>query len=150
MFLHIYKRILIVFLLAMPVLVSAQSMGSRADIVNKTWRIMAIKCPDQYRNADEEDQYIKYYQSLRLTPAQSYGGNNYGTYVRIHHDSRDNPRETGTYQFNAAQDGSTILTLTPRKGNPIEYRIEFAHPNYLTLINMSQAEKCKISYAIAP
>ncbi len=150
MFIHMYKRFLVVLLLAMPVMMKAQSMGTRADMVNKTWRIVAIKCPDEYRNTSEEDQFVKYYQSLKLTPSPGYGGNNYGTYVRIHRDVRDNPRESGTYQFNAAQDGATLLTLKPRKGNATEYRIEFLHPNYLTLVNTSQSEKCKISYAVAP
>jgi len=59
MFIHMYKRFLVVLLLAMPVMMKAQSMGTRADMVNKTWRIVAIKCPDEYRNTSEEDQFVK-------------------------------------------------------------------------------------------
>ncbi len=144
---NMYKHLLIILLLAMPVVMHAQG---RADIVNRTWRIVAMKCPDQYGNVNEEDQFVKYYSSLRLTPSGSYAGNNYGTYVRVNRDARDNPRETGNYQFNVAQDGTTLLTLRPRKGKPVEYRIEFSHPNYLTLVNTAQNEKCKVSYAVAP
>jgi hypothetical protein len=147
---HICTSFLVVLLLALPVIMKAQPMGTRADMVNKTWRIMAIKCPEQYTTANEDDQFIKYYQSLKLTPSPGYGGNNYGTYVRIHRDARDNPREAGTYQFNAAQDGATLLTLKPRKGQQVEYRIAFSNPNYLTLVNTNQNEKCKVSYAVAP
>ena len=145
-----YKKLLLVFLMALPAALYAQSNGTRADIVNKKWRIVAMKCPEQHSDANDEDQFVHYYSSLKLTPANNYTSNDYGSYVKVHKDVRDNPKETGTYKFTTAQDGATLLALKPKKGMACEYRVELVHGTYLTLINMAQDEKCKVSYAIAP
>jgi hypothetical protein len=140
----------LVFILVLPAGI-AQTIGNRADLVNKTWRIMAMKCPDALSNAGDPDQYVHYYGTLTLTPAAGNAQSvNYGTYVRVNRDASDNPVEKGTYSLVTDEMNGTKLVLKPKKGNEMTYRVETVLPNHLTLINLGEDVKCKFTYAIVP
>lgn len=139
--------IVMVFLLSAP-LAFAQTMGNRADLVNKTWRIVGMKCPASM-NTDDSDQFVHYYGSLTLTP-DNYNSINYGTFVQINRDMSDNPIQKGTYSLVTDEMNGTRLVLKPKRGNEVTYRVELVYANHLTLINLGDDAKCKVSYAIAP
>jgi len=142
------KRILFVCLLALPCSLFAQSIN-RADLLDKTWYFVALKCPDK-ASSGPESQYIHFYSSLRLT---AHNGNNinYGTYEKTYKDMRDNPNESGTYSITTDEVGNVILTLKKAKSNKVaKYNVPMVETNHLTLIRIDEGDKCNISYAVAP
>ncbi|MBS1690095.1 MAG: hypothetical protein JSS96_15300 [Bacteroidetes bacterium] len=151
LYLNIRRTLLIaVFMLAAAPALFAQTIGNRADIVNKKWRIIAMKCPDAMNTDANQDQFVHYYGTLTLTPS-NYQNINYGTFVKVHHDASDNPIERGNYSLVADDMNGTRLILKSRKGETTTtYRVELVYPNHLTLINLGDDEKCKVTYAIAP
>ena len=143
------RTILLVCLFAMPFSVNAQSSNiNRADLLDKKWYFIAMKCPDNLNNGTD-GEFIHYYSSLQLTA--SNGNNvNYGTYVRVYKDMRDNPRETGTYSITTDEVGNLLLTLKRAKTNVIvQYLVPMVETNHLTLIRTDESEKCKVIYAIS-
>jgi hypothetical protein len=128
--------------------VKAQEINKK-DLINKNWRILAMKCPEALANSSDPDQYVHYWGTLQLTPSQGEA-TNYGTYVKVTRDASDNPVEKGTYSLVTDENGGTQLILKPRKGDEVTYHIDFLSENYLTLVNLSENAKCKVSYAIAP
>lgn len=138
----------IVFIMLTPTS-KAQTIGNKNDLLNKTWRIMAMKCPEELSNANDPDQYVHYYGTLRLTPTNVQTAN-YGTYVRITRDRSDNPVEKGTYSLITDEFGGTRLILKSKGNEDVTYRVELVYPNHLTLVNMGDNAKCKFTYAIAP
>lgn len=149
MYAKIYRHLLIILLLALPVLTFAQKHTDRSKIVNKTWHIIAMKCPEQYVDSNNADQYIHYYSTIKLAPVV-YNNVDYGTYTRIYRDSRDNPREFGKYSLVTDVDGSTRMILKSGSGTTTEYRVEVVSDHYLTLYNLGDVDKCRVSYAVAP
>jgi len=145
----ILKHILVVCLLALPTANFAQSVN-RAELLEKTWHFVAMKCPDKIANGND-DQFINYYASLRMTPSNAAANINYGTYVKIYHDQRDNKREVGSYAISTDESNGTILTLKQAKtGEAISYRVPMVETNHLTLIRTDDGDKCNTSYAVAP
>jgi|SRR6185437_7086357 len=142
------KLLIVLFVFALPISMYAQTTGNRTDLVNKTWRIVGMKCPDQTATADNDD-YVHYYGTLHLTP-EIYSDINHGKYMKVYRDQRDNPKEEGTYSIITDDQNETKLILKPRKGNKVEYRVALVYPNHLTLVQLDEAEKCRVSYAIAP
>ncbi len=143
------RTILLVCLFAIPLSVNAQSSNiNRADLLDKKWYFIAMKCPDNLNNGTD-GEFIHYYSSLQITA--SNGNNvNYGTYVRVYKDMRDNPRETGTYSITTDEVGNLLLTLKRAKTNVIvQYLVPMVETNHLTLIRTDESEKCKVIYAIA-
>jgi hypothetical protein len=64
---------------------------------------------------------------------------------------RDNPKETGTYTITNDEVGNVILTLKKaKKGTVAKYLVPMVETHHLTLIRMDDAEKCNMTYAIAP
>lgn len=151
LYLNIRRTLLIaVFILAAAPALFAQTIGNRADIVNRKWRIIAMKCPDAMNTDGNEDQFIHYYGTLTLTPS-NYQNINYGTFIKVHNDASDNPIERGNYSLVSDDMNGTRLILKSRKGETTTtYRVELVYPNHLTLINLGDDEKCKVTYAIAP
>lgn len=147
---HIKKFLFtaLVFIMILPT-GNAQTIGNRNDILNKTWRIMAMRCPDAFTNSNDPDQYVHYYGTLTLTPTNVQTAN-YGTYVRITRDQSDNPVEKGTYSLITDETSGTRLVLKPKRGDEVTYRVELVYANHLTLINLGEDAKCKVTYAIAP
>jgi hypothetical protein len=148
---NIRRALLIaVFLFAAAPALFAQTIGNRADIINKKWRILAMKCNDAMSTGNDEDQFVHYYATLTLTPS-NYQNINYGTFIKVHHDASDNPIERGNYSLVSDDMNGTRLILQSRRGETTTtYRVEMVYPHHLTLINLSDDEKCKVSYAIAP
>jgi hypothetical protein len=155
---NMLKNVLLVCLMAIPAASFAQVMQdnrppnntypiNRYELLDKTWHFIAMKCPDK---VGAESQYINYFCTLRLTV--SNGNNiNYGTYVKIYRDMRDNPKETGTYSLTTDEVGNVVLTLKRSKvGTIAKYNVPMVEANHLTLIRTDNDEKCNISYAIAP
>ena len=144
---HTLKNLLFVCLLALPCSLFAQSIN-RTDLLNKTWYFVAVKCPDKVLNGPES-QYVHFYSSLRLSPANS-NNINYGTYVRMHKDMRDNPTERGSYTLTNDETGNVILTLKRGKsGITAKYNVPMVETNHLTLIRIDDGDKCNISYAVS-
>jgi hypothetical protein len=142
------KNLLLVCLLALPASLFAQS-ANRADLLDKTWYFVAVKCSDKVATG-HEDQFIHYYSSLKLTASNS-NNINYGTYVKTHKDMRDNPNESGTYTLTTDEQGNLILTLKRAKSRATaRYNVPMVETNHLTLIRIDQGDKCNVSYAIAP
>ena len=142
------QKIFIVCFLAMPCSVFAQTIN-RAELLDKTWYFVAIKCPEKV-SSGPASQYIHFYSSLKLTASNS-NNINYGTYARMHKDMRDNPNEAGTYTLTTDEVGNLILTLKRAKGYSIaKYNVSMVETNHLTLIRIDDGDKCNTSYAIAP
>jgi len=136
-------------LLATPAL-KAQTMGDKAMLVNKTWRFVAMKCPQAMNNAANPDEFVHYYYTLTLKPANSQNMN-YGEYVKLNRDLSDNPVERGTYSITSDDVNGVRIVFKPNKSKTTkEYRVETVLANYLTLINLSDNDKCKIAYAVCP
>ncbi|MBA3828705.1 MAG: hypothetical protein H0X33_07195 [Taibaiella sp.] len=147
-YLHIRRCLLttLMILLSVPA-IKAQTNGNRHDLVNKKWRIVAMRCPTEM-NTNDEDQFVHHYGSLSLKPANA-SNINYGTYIRVNRDQSDNPVQHGTYALMTDDMNGTRLVLTPHNGDAIAYRVELVYENHLTLINLGDA-RCKVIYAIAP
>jgi hypothetical protein len=149
------KKILLVCLMALPVSVFAQTNTplpntlpiNRYDLLDKTWCFVGMKCPDKIGS---EGDYIHFLSTLKLTATN--GNNiNYGTYVKVYKDMRDNPKETGTYSLTTDEVGNLVLTLKKNKtGTTAKYLVPMVETNHLTLIRTDEVEKCNITYAIAP
>ncbi len=149
------KKILLVCLMALPASVFAQTNTpvpntqpiNRYELLDKNWCFVAMKCPDKIGS---EGQYIHFFSELKLTATN--GNNiNYGTYVKTYKDMRDNPKETGTYTLTNDEVGNVIMTLKKSKtGATAKYMVPMVETNHLTLIRTDEAEKCNITYAIAP
>ena len=136
-------------LLAIPAL-KAQTMGNKALLVNKTWRIVAMKCPEALNNAANPDEFVHYYYTLSLKPSNAQNMN-YGDYVKISRDVSDNPVERGTYAVTSDEVNGVRIIFKPNNSKTTkEYRVETILANYLTLINLTDNDKCKIAYAICP
>ena len=145
---NMLRKILLVCLLALPGSIFAQSIN-RADLLDKTWYFVALKCPDNV-SGGKESQYIHFYSSLKLTATNS-NNINYGTYIKEYKDMRDNPNEKGTYSLTTDEVGNVILTLKRAKSGAVaKYNVPMVETNHLTLIRIDQEDKCNISYAVAP
>lgn len=142
------RNLLFAIVLSLPLSTFAQSIN-RADLLDKTWYFVAMKCPEKV-SANNDGHYIHYTSTLKLTATN--GNNiNYGTYEKIYTDSRDNPREKGTYSMTTDEVGNIILTLKKSKtGTTAKYVVPMVETNHLTLIRVDDGEKCNTSYAIAP
>lgn len=149
------NKILLMCLLALPTGAFAQTLTldpntlpvNRYQLLNKTWDFVAMKCPDK---VGAEDHYIHHFLTLKLTES-NVNNVNYGTYVKVYLDVRDNPRETGKYTLTTDEVGNLVLTLTSRyTGNTAKYLVPMVESNHLTLIRKDDGEKCNIIYAIAP
>lgn len=155
---NMLKKILLVCLMALPASSFAQVMQdnrppnntqpiNRYELLDKTWYFIAMKCPDKI---GAESQYIHYFATLKLT-VSNINNINYGTYVRIHHDMRDNPKETGTYSITTDEVGNVVLTLKRSKvGTSTKYVVPMVEANHLTLIGADDNDKCNITYAVSP
>jgi hypothetical protein len=146
---RIFTRVLILFIVALPFGVFAQGPNlNRADLLEKTWYFVAMKCPDNLNNGTD-GQFVHFYSSLKLTATN--GSNiNYGTYERYYNDLRDNPRELGAYSLTTDEVGNLLLTLKKAKSNvSVQYIVPFVETNHLTLIRNDEIEKCKVVYAIS-
>lgn len=145
---NMLKNMLLVCLLALPGGLFAQAIN-RAELLDKTWYFVAMKCPDKVTSTND-GHYIKYFSTMKLT-AGNVNNLNYGTYEKTYKDSRDNPRETGTYSITTDEVGNVILTLKKAKtGTTAKYVIPMVETNHLTLVRMDEGDKCNTSYAIAP
>jgi len=143
------RKVVLFCLLALPSAVFAQNLNiNRADLLDKVWYFVAMKCPDELNNGTD-GQFIHYYSSLKLTA--SNGTNiNYGTYVRHYNDMRDNAQEMGTYSITTDEVGNLLLTLKKSKSAAaVQYIVPMVETNHLTLIRNDESEKCKVVYAIA-
>jgi hypothetical protein len=151
------KRILLVCLMALPAGVFAQHMPAfppknnepvnRTELLDKTWHFVGMKCPDKI---GAEAEYIHYFSSLKLT-ASNVNNINYGTYVKVYRDMRDNALERGQYTLTTDEVGNLVLTLKKNKtGTTAKYMVPMVETSHLTLIRTDEAEKCNITYAIAP
>ena len=137
------------FLLALPA-IKAQTMGDKAWLVNKTWRFVAMKCPGALNNANNPDEFVKYYYTLSLKPSNAQNIN-YGEYVKVRRDVSDNPVERGMYAITSDEVNGVRIIFKPNKSKlTMEYRVETVLANYLTLINLTDNDKCKIGYAVCP
>ena len=148
---NICKALLTFIVLAVPAALFAQS-GNTAMLMNKTWRIIAMKCPSGVTTADNnDDQYVHYYGSLNLQP-ETATNTSHGNYVFIHRDQRDNPREWGSYTIVYDDGMGPRLMLMPKNKSykPATYRLDPVNDHYLTIMSMNDADKCKVSYAVAP
>jgi len=146
---NMFKNILLVCLMALPFGVMAQDGGriNRAELFDKTWYFVGMKCPDKI---GAESHYIHWFSDLKLTVSNS-NNLNYGTYIKTYRDMRDNPRETGTYSLTNDEVGNLVLTLKKSKtGTVAKYIIPMVESNHLTLIRLDETEKCNITFAIAP
>ncbi len=152
---NMLNRILLICLFALPVGAFAQTLTpdpnmlpvNRYALLNKTWDFVAMKCPDK---TGAEDHYIHHFMTLHLTE-RNVNNINYGTYVLVRMDVSDSPRETGKYSLTTDDVGNLILTLTKDKTNVVaKYMVSMVEAHHLTLIRKDDAEKCNISYAIAP
>jgi hypothetical protein len=133
-------------MLTMPSALFAQSIN-RADLLDKIWYIVAMKCTDNPNVA--EDQYIQYYGTIKLW-ASNANLINYGKYEKVYRDKRDNPIEFGTYSLTTDETNSLILTLKKhRTGESVQYKVAMVEANHLTLIRLDEGDKCKITYAIS-
>ena len=144
-----FRKVLLFCLLALPSSVFAQNLNiNRADLLDKVWYFVAMKCPDELNNGTD-GQFIHYYSSIKLTA--SNGTNiNYGTYERHYNDMRDNPRESGTYSITTDEVGNLLLTLKKTKSNvTVQYIVPMVETNHLTLIRNDESEKCKVIYAVS-
>jgi len=145
---NLLKNFLLVCLLALPCGLFAQSIN-RTDLLDKTWYFVAVKCSDKVATGSES-QFIHFYSSLKLTASNS-NNINYGTYVKIHKDMRDNPIEKGTYTMTTDEVGNVVLTLKRGKsGVTAKYNVPMVEANHLTLIRIDEGDKCNVSYAVAP
>ena len=143
------RKILLLCLLALPSIVFAQNLNiNRADLLDKVWYFVAMKCPDELNNGTD-GQFIHYYSSIKLTATN--GTNiNYGTYDRHYNDMRDNPKEMGTYSITTDEVGNLLLTLRKAKSTTtVQYIVPMVETNHLTLIRNDESEKCKVIYAIS-
>ena len=152
---NMLNKILLVCLLALPAGAFAQTLSvdpntlpvNRYQLLDKTWDFVAMKCPDK---VGAEDHYIHHFLTLKLT-ATNVNNINYGNYVKVHLDASDSPMETGKYTLTTDDVGNLILTLTKDKTGVIaKYQVQMVEANHLTLIRKDDAEKCNITYAIAP
>ena len=146
---NMLRTVVLFCLLALPASVFAQNRNiNRADLLDKVWYFVAMKCPDELNNGTD-GQFIHYYSSLKLTA--SNGTNiNYGTYTRHYNDMRDNPKELGTYSITTDEVGNLLLTLKKSKSaTPVQYIVPMVETNHMTLIRNDESEKCKVVYAIA-
>ena len=152
---NMLNKILLVCLMAIPACAFAQTNTqdpntlpvNRYQLLDKTWDFVAMKCPD---NIGAQSQYIHHFLTLKLT-ATNNNNINYGTYVEVHLDMSDNPKETGKYSLTLDDVGNLVLTLTARKtGNTAKYIVPMVETNHLTLIRTDGGDKCNITYAICP
>ena len=152
---NMLNKILLVCLMALPAGVFAQTLTvdpntlpvNRYQLLDKTWDFVAMKCPDK---VGAEDHYIHHFLTLKLT-ASNVNNVNYGTYVKVYLDVRDNPRETGNYTLTTDEVGNLVLTLSKNNaGTTAKYFVSMVETNHLTLIRKDDGEKCNITYAIAP
>jgi len=146
---NLLKNMLLVCLLTIPAGLFAQQSINRADLLDKTWYFVGMKCPDKV-SSTSDGHYIKYLSTLKMT-ARNANNINYGTYERVYRDVRDNPRETGTYAITTDEVGNVVLTLKKTKtGATAKYTVPMVETNHLTLIRADEGDKCNVSYAIAP
>ena len=152
---NMLNKMLLVCLMAIPTGVFAQTNSvdpntlpvNRYQLLDKTWDFVAMKCPDK---SGSDDHYINHFLTLKLT-ASNVNNINYGTYVKVFLDVRDNPKETGTYTLTTDDVGNLVLTLTSKAaGVTAKYFVPMVETNHLTLIRKDDGEKCNITYAIAP
>ena len=146
---NMLKRFLLVCLMALPGGVFAQNTNmNRADLLDKVWCFVAMKCPDELNNGTD-GQFIHYYSNLKLTA--SNGTNiNYGTYTRHYNDMRDNTYETGNYSITTDEVGNLLLTLRKSKSTTeVQYIVSMVEAHHLTLVRNDENEKCKVTYAIS-
>ena len=153
---NVFKKLLLVCLLAIPAGVYAQTPNlppnntqpvNRYDLLEKTWNFVAMKCPDKIGS---EASYIHWFSTLKLTVSNA-NNINYGTYVKTYRDMRDNARETGTYTLTTDEAGNLVLTLKKtRTGATAHYIVPMVEANHLTLIRTDETDKCNITYAVAP
>lgn len=142
------KNMLLVCLLAMPAGLFAQTIN-RAELLDKTWYFVGMKCPDKVTSTND-GHYINYFSTLKMI-AGNVNNMNYGTYERTYKDSRDNPRESGTFSITTDEVGNVVLTLKKSKtGATARYTVSMVETNHLTLIRIDEGEKCNVSFAIAP
>ena len=150
-------KIFLVCLMALPATLFAQresnivpdnmSPINRYELLDKTWYFVAMKCPDKIGS---ETHHIHHFATLKLTVG-NMNNINYGTYERYNKDMSDNPKETGTYSLTNDENGNVVLTLKKKKsGTVAKYIVPMVEANHLTLIRTDEADKCNISYAIAP
>jgi hypothetical protein len=136
---------LFVCLLAMPIFSLAQTVD-RAELLDKTWYFVAVKCDKM----GSPDQFIRYYESLKLA-TNNPNITNYGWYERVYRDQRDNPKEFGTFALNVDETNGLVLTLKKRRtGEATQYKVVMVEANHLTLFRIDGSDKCRTSYAIAP
>lgn len=152
------KKSLLVCLLAVPAGVFAQgrmpnlppsttSPINRAELMDKTWYFVGMKCPDKI---GLESENIHWFASLKLT-FSNINNINYGTYEKTYRDMRDNPHERGSYTLTTDEVGNVILTLKKKRtGEEAKYIVPMVETNHLTMIRIDEGEKCNFTYAIAP
>jgi hypothetical protein len=145
---NMLKNILLICLFALPLGTFAQSIN-RADLLDKTWYFVAMKCPEKVSTTND-GHYIHYFCTLKMM-ASNVNNINYGTYEKTYRDVRDNPRETGHYSLTTDEVGNVVLTLKKAKtGTIAKYNVSFVEANHLTLIRLDDGDKCNVSFAIAP
>jgi len=146
-----FKKVLLFCILALPIYVSAQNSLTinRKELLDKTWYFVAMKCPDNTAKGGP-NHYIKYSYNLMMS-ASNVNNVNYGTYTKMYHDVRDNPKETGTYSITTDEAGNVLLTLKKSKSDEsVTYEVPMVESNHLTLIRADGKETCNIFYAVAP
>lgn len=130
-----------------------KASGNIDDLVNRTWYILAMKCPGEvkYGGGTNHDKYMRYYFSLELKPNVA-GNLHYGSYTRVATDMDTDPRQTGKYSITTDESGLPILTLTNSKNQATQYSFKVLDENHLTLSRLSESkdDKCNVHYAIAP
>lgn len=150
------KNIFVLCLMALPFISSAKRLPfppsntepiNKLELFDKTWYFVGMKCPDKI---GDEAHYIHWFSTLNLTVSNA-NNVNFGTYVKVYRDLRDNPKETGTYTLTTDEVGNVILTLkAERSGETAHYLVPMVETHHLTLIRTDSEEKCNVNYAIAP
>jgi hypothetical protein len=150
------RNILLICLLLVSTGIFAQSNQNspaaainRRELLDKTWHIVAMKCPEKV-NSNNDGHYIHYMSSLKMV-ASNVNNINYGTYQKTYMDVRDNPNEKGTYAINTDDVGNVVLTLKKsRTGTTAKYIVSMVETNHVTFIRTDDGDKCNISYGVAP
>lgn len=110
-----------------------EPVSESANLVSRTWYIVAMKCPSDMQLAGR-DKFIQYYFSLQFRPSNNP---NYGTYVRTSTDMDTDPRQEGKYAIRQDESGHLTLTLTDRRNQVSEYTFQAPNENHLTLSRLT-------------
>lgn len=147
-----YFAILIAFICVSNL--SIAQTKSIDDLFNKTWYILAMKCPGgiQTGSGIQKDIYMQYYFSIELKP-EMYNSYTYGTYTKIMNDESPNPETHGDYKFEKVENGLPTITLIPKDGGEKQvFSVKLLDGNHLTLVRISESDnsRCRVHYAFAP